>query len=97
MGQIEKLEYLRRMAVVERKDLDESYTDKYGVIYSKDGKRLLKGCDLKEYIVKEGTEVICNDAFDDCYPVEYVKFPNSLKYIGDRAFQSTFPDRDLFP
>ncbi len=97
MGQIEKLEYWRRMAVVERKDLDESYTDKYGVIYSKDGKRLLKGCDLKEYIVKEGTEVICNDAFDDCYPVEYVKFPNSLKYIGDRAFQSTFPDEISFP
>ena len=95
MGQIDKLEYLRRMAVVERKDLDESYTDKYGVIYSKDGKRLLKGCDLKEYIVKEGTEVICNDAFDDCYPVEYV--PQFAQIYWRQSVSEYISRRDLFP
>ena len=46
---------------------------------------------------KEGVEVICNDAFNDCYPINAVKFPKSLKYIGDRAFQSTFIDRMSFP
>lgn len=46
-------------------DLYLSVTDEYGVIYSSDGKRLLKGNkDLSEYTVKEGTEVICDNAFN---------------------------------
>ena len=44
-------------------DLVEAIEDEYGVKYSKDGKRLLKGVDIKEYRVREGTEVICNEAF----------------------------------
>ena len=97
MNNIEKIESWRKKAVVKKEDFNDSFTDKYGVIYSRDGKRLLKGCDLPKYDVREGTEVICNDAFDDCYPVDIVKFPKSLKYIGDRAFQNTFPDEISFP
>ena len=92
-----KIDYWRKKAIVKEEDLNDSFIDSYGVMYSNDGKRLLKGCDLYKYEVREGTEVICNDAFDDCYPVEHVKFPKSLKYIGDRAFQSTFPDELSFP
>ena len=94
---MKEIDCLRKKAIIKEEDFDDSFTDSYGVIYSNDGKRLLKGCDLYKYKVKEGTEVICNDAFDDCYPVEHVKFPKSLKYIGDRAFQSTFPDEISFP
>lgn len=97
MGNNTKIDYWRKKAIVRKEDFDDSFTDQYGVTYSKDGKRLLKGCDLREYKVKAGTEVICNDAFDDCYPVDLVIFPKSLKYIGDRAFQSTFPDSITFP
>lgn len=91
------IDYWHKMAAVEKEDFENSFIDEYGVTYSNDGKRLLKGCDLYKYRVREGTEVICNDAFDNCYPVELVIFPKSLKYIGDRAFQSTFPDGITFP
>ena len=97
MGNDNNLEYMRSLALVTEEDLEESIKDHEGVLYSKDGKRLLKGCDLHKLAVKEGTEVICDDAFDNCYPVEIVNFPNSLKYIGDRAFQGTFPDKIAFP
>lgn len=97
MGDSTKVDYWQKMAIVRKEDFEDSFTDQHGVTYSKDGKRLLKGCDLGEYKIKAGTEVICNDAFDNCYPVDLVKFPKSLKYIGDRAFQSTFLDSITFP
>ena len=92
-----KLKYWQRMAIVTKQDLDSGIKDSKGVLYSEDGKRLLKGCDLPRYTIKEGVEVICNGAFNDCYPINAVKFPKSLKYIGDRAFHSTFIDRMSFP
>ncbi len=48
-----------------RQDLAEACPDAFGVLYSPDGKRLLS-CDNsqpEEYVVKEGTEVICRGAF----------------------------------
>ena len=45
-------------------DLAEGVKDEYGVLYSKDGKRLLKGNKtLTEYTVRKGTRVICDGAF----------------------------------
>ena len=94
---MKELDYWQKKAIVKEEDFYDSFTDSHGVMYSKDGKRLLKGCDLYKYKVKEGTEVICNDAFADCYKLDSVKFPKSLKYIGDRAFQNTFPNEISFP
>ena len=52
------IEDLRKMATVCEEDFVDSFTDDYRVVYSKDGKRLLSGRDLRKcrYIVKEGTE-----------------------------------------
>ena len=45
-------------------DRAEGVKDEYGVIYSKDGKRLLEGnWTLTEYTVRKGTRVICDGAF----------------------------------
>ena len=45
-------------------DLAEGVKDEYGVLYSKDGKRLLEGNKtLTEYTVRKGTRVICDGAF----------------------------------
>ena len=74
-------------------DLAEGVKDKYGVIYSKDGKRLLKGNKtLTEYTVRKGTRVICDRAFGaicaflGCSSLTSLTLPSSLQSIGDRAF-----------
>ena len=90
--------------------------DEYGVLYSQDGKKLLRysieeGYDsvgyyegtinmfdeegefgsikqqsLNHYEVKEGTEIICDNAFDECESLQSISFPMSLKKIGNFAF-----------
>ena len=74
-------------------DLAEGVKDKYGVIYSKDGKRLLKGNKtLTEYTVRKGTRVICDRAFGaicaflGCSSLTSLTLPSSLQSIGDSAF-----------
>ena len=68
-------------------DRAEGVKDEYGVIYSKDGKRLLKGnVELKEYTVRKGTRVICDSAFEYCKSLSSLTLPSSLQSIGDRAF-----------
>ena len=78
-------------------DRAEGVKDEYGVLYSKDGKRLLKGnVELKEYTVRKGTRVICDGAFGaymDDFGFVYNSFltsltlPSSLQSIGDSAFK----------
>ena len=62
--------------------------DELGVIYSKDGKRLLKckNGNLNHYSVKEGTNTICDRAFFEIESLEQISIPESVKYIGDKAF-----------
>ena len=78
-------------------DLAEGVEDEFGVLYSKDGKRLLKGnVELKEYTVRKGTRVICDCAFEDygdfysfrCSTLTSLTLPSSLQSIGNRAFSS---------
>ena len=74
---------------VSRQDIEDGITDEYGVIYSKDGKRLLK-CyrysSVTEYRIKLDTEVICDCAFSRCSSLQSVTIPNSVTSIGIRAF-----------
>ncbi len=71
---------------VSEKDLADAWTDEYGVKYSKDGKRLLKGNPyITSYVVRAGTEVICDLAFDGGM-LRSVVFPEGLKFIGTWAF-----------
>jgi hypothetical protein len=75
-----------QMATVSPDDFNDAIVDDDGVTYSKDGKRLLKGVGLeKDYIVRDGTEVICNGAFA-YIETHGIEFPESLKYIGAKAF-----------
>ena len=70
-------------------DLKDAIEDEYGVKYSRDGKKLLKAsssfCE-KEYVVREGTEVICDGAFSGCGFLQSITIPNSVTKIGDGAF-----------
>ena len=74
-------------------DLKDAIKDEYGVKYSRDGKKLLKASSSlreKEYVVREGTEVICDGAFSGCDSLQSVTIPNSVTKIGDGAFSACF-------
>lgn len=65
--------------------------DDFGCSYSEDGRRLLQfpveiGERLKHYAVAEGTEVICDNAFEGCDAFRSVELPDTLKVIGELAF-----------
>ena len=70
-------------------DFKYAIKDEYGVKYSRDGKKLLKASSSlrkKEYVVREGTEVICDYAFCWCKSLQNITIPNSVTSIGDRVF-----------
>ena len=67
------------------KDLESAVADEFGVLYSEDGRKLLRFPDYfstqsSAYRVKDGTETICEDAFDFC-AVDVVHFPASVRFI----------------
>lgn len=85
-------------------DIKNGIEDEFGVVYSKDGKRLLKCKEQKSgtYVIKKGTKVICDEAFDFSQNIEYygdewirilltegfdnIIIPDSVTNIGNRAF-----------
>ena len=72
-------------------DRAEGVRDEFGVLYSKDGKRLLKGNSiLTEYTVRKGTRVICDHAFYHCSSLTSLTLPSSLQLIGGGAFSDCY-------
>ena len=68
-------------------DRAEGVLDEWGVLYSKDGLRLLEGNkSLTVYTVREETHVICDKAFSLCTSLETLNLPDGVKSIGDSAF-----------
>ena len=69
-------------------ELKEAFTDEWGAKYSKDRRKLLKvpGELIGAYSVKEGTRIICDEAFWWCESLPDIVIPTSVTSIGDRAF-----------
>ena len=75
-------------AIVSAEDLANAVEDEFGVKYSKDGLRLLKSNEnITNYVVKAGTRVICDWAFEDCSGLTSVTIPNSVTSIGNWVFK----------
>ena len=79
----------RFQLIATQEDLDNAWTDDKGVKYSQDRKRLLKASDksIINYSVREGTTVICSDAFFDCQSLIHLDLPEGITYIGQSAFE----------
>lgn len=73
---------------VTEEDIKNGIQDEFGVAYSKDGERLLKATRYLSgrYMIKEGTKVICNEAFDMRESLTSINIPDSVTSIGDSAF-----------
>ena len=68
-------------------DREQAIEDEYGVLYSPDGARLIRANqDLISYKIKDGTKVICDEAFSWCVSLTSIHLPHSLTTIGDEAF-----------
>lgn len=70
------------------KQADGARDDGWGVFYSKSGKRLIAAKKTIEgdYVVKEDTQEIANNAFYGCAFLRSVAMPASITKIGDEAF-----------
>jgi len=68
-------------------DISNGLTDRYGVVYSRDGMRLLKAVNsLTSYQIKAGTFIICESAFRGCSKLQHIEIPDSVIKIGKTAF-----------
>ena len=70
---------------------NESLTikDEQGSIYSPDGKKLYKGALVNKLIVRNGVEIICDEALYSIDPNSVIKeivLPDTVKAIGNLAF-----------
>ena len=75
---------------VTEEDIKNGIQDEFGVTYSKDGKRLLKAPRWElsgHYMIKEGTKVICNEAFSECTTLTSINIPDYVTSIGYAAFE----------
>ena len=81
---------------VSDEDMANAVEDEFGVKYSKDGKRLLKGNNnLTSYQIREGTKVICDEAFLQCQSLCEITLLNSVTSIGDDAFSDCVSLREI--
>lgn len=73
---------------VTEEEIENGIEDEFGVTYSKDGRRLLKatGKLSSHYMIKEGTKVICNEAFSWRSSPTSINIPDSVTSIGKSAF-----------
>lgn len=73
-------------------EIENGIKDEFGVVYSKDGKRLLvcQNKELESYEIRKGTEVICDNAFLGCESLNQVTFPDSVTVIGNLTFYGCF-------
>ena len=75
-----------------KEELKESLVDEWGVKYSKDGRKLLDvSLNIRgSYSVKEGTKIICDGAFCNCFSLSNIVIPDSVTSIGKETFLNCF-------
>ncbi|MBQ9556193.1 MAG: leucine-rich repeat protein [Muribaculaceae bacterium] len=75
-----------------------NYVSIDGVLFTLDGKKLVTfpaGKSITSYTVPNGTEVICNNAFDGPTNLTEITLPRSLREIQTAAFRSNTKIREM--
>ena len=68
-------------------DINNGFKDEFGVVYSADGKRLLKAPEsITNYTIRFGTEVISDNSFKSCRGLIIITIPGTVTHIGNSAF-----------
>ena len=68
-----------------RYELSHAWEDEFGVKYSQDKTKLLQASKaLKDYCVREGTKIICDEAFYHCNNLVSIHIPDSVTNIGEK-------------
>ena len=77
---------------VTAEDKENAVKDEFGVMYTKDWKRLLSapGNLRGEYSIRKGVKVIGDSAFEWCDSLTSINIPNSVTTIGEGAFWQCF-------
>ncbi len=77
-----------QITMVRKEDSETAWTDASGVLFSNDRKKLLR-CPVKlhKYAVPQGTEIICDRAFNHCNSLKHIIIPDSVSHIGICAFK----------
>ncbi len=65
---------------------EKQIQDEYGGVYSPNGKKLLIGPNIVSYEIKQGAEVIADDAFFSHTNLMNVIIPDTVTSIGENAF-----------
>lgn len=74
-------------AIASEEEIKNGFTDELGVLYSYDRVKLIKGDkDLKHYVIKTGTKIICDNAFTDCTFLSSISIPDTVEIIGHSSF-----------
>ena len=75
---------------VTAEDKENAVKDEFGVMYTKDWKRLLSapGNLRGEYSIRKGVKVIGDSAFEWCDSLTSINIPNSVTTIGEGAFSN---------
>ena len=82
---------------VTEEDLANTWIDEYGVKYSADRKRLLNAPEeIRNYKIKRGTKIICDEAFYGCSYLYDLIIPDSVISIGHDAFCGCLALSSLF-
>lgn len=92
IGVISPEEYEEELSTeATKEEIENGVKDEFDVIYSDDGKKLIKMDNfwnrhsIKSYEVKYGTEIICDNAFSCCW-MDEISIPETVIAIGDKAF-----------
>ena len=80
----------RSLTTIEVAEDNPIYSSIDGVLFSKNGKALLRypaGREQEKYVVPEGVEIIESNAFSNCYSLTEIEIPSSVTAVESGAFQ----------
>lgn len=75
--------------IATKEEIASGIKDEYGVIYSSNGAKLIRATkNIDTYVIKDGTIIICDEAFSEECIANQITIPPSVKAIGKNVFRT---------